>query len=154
MPPISFWFTGSAIGACIALIVSVTSLGWAWYNAALTEQKSARSNERLTQVRQHLQNFFIRGAQLRDRPLQKDASEADFKNYVAEVEAWVNETNNWIRVNLGDAASAKFLDIAAGSWLHWNRAINEQHNAVINDMVRWTGNLTKLIESDAWDAKK
>lgn len=71
MPPISFWFTGSAIGACIALIVAMTSLGWAWYNAALTEQKSAQSSARSKDVRGQLQALRSRCSATRSAATQR-----------------------------------------------------------------------------------
>ena len=154
MPPFSFWFTGSAIGACLALIVSTTTLGWAWYNAALTEQKAARSNARLNEVREHLQGFYVRGVELRDRPLTKGISQAEFDAYVREVQAWLDETNNWIKANMGLGASAKFMDTGAGFSFAWNRAVNPQHNDIINKTSKWLENLAKMIETDAWDAKK
>ena len=154
MPPFSFWFTGSAIGALLALIVSTTTLGWAWYNAALTEQKSARSNERLKEVRGHLLGFYVRGVELRDRPLPKEISQTDFDAYVSQVQVWLNETDGWIKANLGPAASAKFMDTGAGFSFSWNRAANPVHDNIINRMTRWLENIAKMIETDAWDAKK
>lgn len=154
MPPISYWFTGSAIGALIALLVTMTSLGWAWYNAALNEQKLAHTSARSRDVRAHLQEFYVRGVRLRDRPLPKETSQADFAAYVAQVEAWVNEANSWIENSLGHAASAKFLDVGPGFSFSWNRAINEHHNNIINQMTRWVDNLSKMVETDVWDTKK
>jgi hypothetical protein len=143
----------------LALIATVSSLGFAWYRAAATEHQIANSTEasdrekaRLKLIRDHLQTFYVSGGLILNRPLPKDISAADFDHYVSEVNAWVNETSRWVENTLGHAAAARFLDVGSGFSFGWNRAANEQHNTIINVLTKYRENLAKMIEVNAWDA--
>src|SRR5258708_2413695 len=99
MPPIQFWFTGAALGSFLALIATVSSLGFAWYRAAATEQQMANSTEaadhekaRLKLIRDHLQTFYVSGGLILNRPLPRDIPAPDFDKYAAEVDGWIKET--------------------------------------------------------------
>ena len=158
MPPIQFWFTGAALGSFLALIATVSSLGFAWYRAAATERQIANSTEasdrekaRLKLIRDHLQAFYVSGGLILNRPLAKDISAADFEHYVSEVNVWLSETSRWIESTLGHAAAARFLDVGGGFSFGWNRAVNEQHNTIINVLTKYRENLAKMIEINAWD---
>jgi hypothetical protein len=155
----SIWFTGAALGSFLALIATVSSLGFAWYRAAATEHPIANSTEaadrekaRLKLIRDRLQTFYVSGGLILNRPLPKDIPAADFERYVTEVNAWVNETSTWIDITLGYAAAARFLDIGGGFSFGWNRAANEQHNTIINVLTKYRENLAQMIEVNAWDA--
>jgi len=159
MPPIQFWFTGAALGSFLALIATVSSLGFAWYRAAATEQQIANSSAaadrekaRLKLIRDNLQSFYVSGGLILNRPLPRDIPAAEFDKYAAEVDSWVNETNTWIENTLGHAAAARFLDIGGGFSFNWNRAVNERHNTIINVVAKYRENLAKMIEVNAWDA--
>jgi hypothetical protein len=160
VPPIQFWFTGAALGSFLALIATVSSLGFAWYRAATTEQQIANSTEasdrekaRLKLIRDHLQAFYVSGGLILNRPLPKDIPAADFERYVSEVDAWLSETSTWIDGTLGHAAAARFLDVGGGFSFGWNRAVNERHNTIINVLTKYRENLAKMIEVNAWDAR-
>jgi hypothetical protein len=43
VPAIQYWFTGGAVAAFLALLGAVSTLGYAWYRAAVTEVESASS---------------------------------------------------------------------------------------------------------------
>ena len=43
VPAIQYWFTGGAVAAFLALLGAVSTLGYAWYRAAVTEMESASS---------------------------------------------------------------------------------------------------------------
>jgi predicted negative regulator of RcsB-dependent stress response len=43
VPAIQHWFTGGAVAAFLALLGAVSTLGYAWYRAAVTEMESASS---------------------------------------------------------------------------------------------------------------
>jgi hypothetical protein len=159
MPPIQFWFTGAALGSFLALIATVSSLGFAWYRAAATEQQMANSTEaadrekgRLKLIRDHLQSFYVSGGLILNRPLPKDIPAADFESYASEADAWIKETSTWIENTSGHAAAARFLDIDGGFSFSWNRAVNERHNTIINVVTKYRENLAKMIEVNAWDA--
>lgn len=159
MPPMQFWFAGAALGSFLALLATVSSLGFAWYRAAVNEYQAANSTAasdrekmRLKAVREKLQSFYVSGGALLSRPLAKDTPENEFSHYVGDVNNWTVSTSGWIDQNLGNAAAARFLDIGSGSSFGWNRAINEHHNTIINVLTKYRENLAKLIESNAWDA--
>lgn len=158
MPPFAYWFTGAALGSFLALLLTVSTLSYAWFTAAKNEQSIANSNAvadrekaRLKVTREALQGFYISGGDILNRSIPKTIPPADFDKYSAEADAWLNEANNWILKNLGTAASARFLDRGGGPFLMWDRAANAQHNSILNAMVAYRGNLTKMIEVNAWD---
>jgi hypothetical protein len=109
---------------------------------------------RLATIRQHLQEFYVRGGILLNRPLAKNGPEQEFSQYVQDFTAWASETETWIAQNLGTAAAARFADVGGGFSFTWNRAINDQHNNLINILTKGRENLAKLIESNAWDANE
>jgi hypothetical protein len=37
MPPIQYWFTGTALATFIAFLAAVSTLGYGWYRAAITD---------------------------------------------------------------------------------------------------------------------
>jgi hypothetical protein len=39
VPAIQYWFTGGAVAAFLALLGAVSTLGYAWYRAAVTEME-------------------------------------------------------------------------------------------------------------------
>jgi hypothetical protein len=41
MPAFSYWFSGAAFAAFIALLAAVGTLGYGWYRAALSEMQTA-----------------------------------------------------------------------------------------------------------------
>jgi hypothetical protein len=43
VPAIQYWFTGGAVATFLALLGAVSTLGYAWYRAAVTEMESASS---------------------------------------------------------------------------------------------------------------
>jgi hypothetical protein len=160
MPNLQFWFSGAALGSFLALIATTSSLGYAWYRAALSEQSAAASGAeakqeqaRLQAIREQLQVFYVSGGLLVDRNLPKDISNEDFVKYVQEVETWINSTAGWIESHLGKAAASRFMDKGTGFTVSWNRAVNEHHNNIINVVGKFRENLAKLIENGNWGSK-
>jgi hypothetical protein len=43
MPPIQYWFTGTALATFIAFLAAVSTLGYGWYRAAITEMESTNN---------------------------------------------------------------------------------------------------------------
>jgi hypothetical protein len=159
MPPLQFWFTGSAIGALIALVVSSTTLTWAWYNAARTEQKATQSNEtserekkRLREVREELQKFYVEGLSIQETNIPKDAPDAQAKQFNAQADEWLNRTNAWIFKTLGPAASARFLDRSGNMARTMTGDVHPLAGTVKISVSDFRQNLAKLIEINAWDA--
>jgi hypothetical protein len=152
MPPFQFWFSGSAIGAFLALIVSATTLSWAWYNAALSEQKSSRSDERLKDVRAHLQAFYVEGGRLLERNIPKSSTDAEADKFQQDADEWLNRTNTWIATKLGPAASARFLDRSAFMARMSTGDVHPKAGGVKIVIGDFRQNLAKMIETNAWDA--
>jgi hypothetical protein len=159
MPAFSYWFTGAALGSFLALIATVSSLGYAWYRAAATESQIAQSTEaanrekqRIKNIRAQLQSFYISGGAILDRPLAKDISNEEFQRYESETTVWATETRDWIEKNLGHAAAVRFLDLSGNLSFGTSRAANTRHNELINALTGFRKNLTQMIEVNAWDA--
>ena len=154
MPPLQFWFSGTAVASVLALVATIASLGYAWYSIAESEQTKAASREkaRLKGIRDQLQTFYIKGGALLGRHIVKGAPASEVDQYAQDYKAWAEETETWIRTNLGDAAAARFSDIGSGFNFNWDRAANPQHSSIINLLTRYRENLMTLIKSNAWDA--
>jgi hypothetical protein len=71
--------------------------------------------------------------------------------YVSNFNSWANDTSKWMLENMGESARDRFLDYGPGFSFNCDRAVNEQHNTIINLTSAFRKNLTTLIESDAWD---
>jgi hypothetical protein len=159
MPALTYWFSGAALGSFLALIATVSSLGYAWYRAAATESQIAQTTEttnrekqRLKDIRAKLQSFYISGGAILDRPLAKEISDEDFQHYVGEANAWAVDTRDWIEKTLGHAAAVRFLDLSGNLFFTASRAANPRHNEIINALTGYRKNLTQMIEVNAWDA--
>lgn len=101
-----------------------------------------------------LQEFYMSAGRLVNRQLPKDISEVDFKKYDAETNAWLNETLNWVKENMGDAAKARLLDMSGLLSFSYDGTVNEQHAKILQGLNNLRKNLQVLIvEFDAWDNK-
>ena len=159
MPAFTYWFSGAALGSFLALIATVSSLGYAWYRAAAAESQIAQSTEtsnrekqRLKDIRAKLQGFYISGGAILDRPLSKDISVSEMQAYEAEANAWATQTRDWIETTLGHAAAVRFLDLSTALSFSSSRAANSRHNELLNSITGFRKNLTQMIEVNAWDA--
>jgi hypothetical protein len=158
MPALQHWFAGGALAAFLALLTAVSTLGYAWYRAALTEQESAISKassaaQKLKgdRAREALQRFYVEVGPIINRQLPKDISEEDFANYVLEADKWVTSTASWINENMGVAARERFLDRTGMNAVSFTAAVNNQHNSILTNLTRLRQNLSLLIESSAWE---
>jgi len=87
-PSWQYWFTGSALTTflgMLGLLVSMMTLGVTCHSTAVGEQKKAETSAatdkekaRLGTIRQHLQEFYVRGGILLNRPLAKNGPEQEF----------------------------------------------------------------------------
>ncbi|WP_316174700.1 MULTISPECIES: hypothetical protein [unclassified Bradyrhizobium] len=146
------------MGALLALIVSITTLSWAWFSAARNEYKSSQSTEaadrekaRLAVIRSNLQSFYIEGGSLLEKPVPQGASAEVIAQYTEEAGAWATKANTWIGTELGMAASARFVDRTA----YPSRLMTGVDPAVSNAkmfIADLRQNLAKMIETNAWDA--
>jgi hypothetical protein len=112
---------------------------------------SAAKKDR-TSLRIKLRNFYTDGNQFAYGTLPKDISSDDFKIFSDQYTSWAFGTAAWIKENMGEDAESRFTDISSGAPTpHWNRAVNQEHNDIINKTIRLRQNLETLIQSDAWD---
>ena len=81
----------------------------------------------------------------------KAISEENFDKYVKEADAWVTDCVNWINKNMGAPARERFLDRTGMLSMTYSGAVNEKHNAMIQNLTRFRQNLIVLIESGSWD---
>jgi hypothetical protein len=117
------------------------------------ERAIALSKDRSAEKAQ-LQKFYTEGGDLL-RLLPKDITEADFKKYNDECDAWLNHVVEWIAMNMGEAAKARFLDTV--SYINYTspNSVNPTHANIINALSNYRKNLQVLIvEFDAWYSKK
>ncbi|WP_143278261.1 hypothetical protein [Bradyrhizobium sp. UFLA03-84] len=84
------------------------------------------------------------------RKLPKDMPDSEFNQYIDEVDIWVNSCADWIGSHMGIAARERFLDRTGMQVSSYLGAINQTHNAAIQNLTRFRQNLLALIESDAW----
>jgi hypothetical protein len=146
-------FVGLVLGA--AALVGFSEV-IRWINAresSIVLQAAAAIDKRMD-IRKQLQQFYVDGGTFIDTNLPKDISEENFKVYEAAANQWWNNTANWIGERLGPAARAKFLDQSSRPFLMYNKQVNERHNNILNAVTKFRKNLSTLIETSAWDAKR
>jgi hypothetical protein len=98
---------------------------------------------------EQLNKYYVEIGTLIEKRLQKDDLQA-FESYVKAVQEWVDAAGKWVGDNLGQAAQAKFLDRTGILSAYYSGAINDQHNTILQNLVKFRKNLAELIEKDAW----
>lgn len=108
MPPIQYWFTGTALAAAIAFL----PLAYAWYSAAVGEMQKASltlaSDEqkiKTAQVKDFLGKAIASGTRLIDAQKDKDDDAAE-----KAAQAWGQNTRDLIIAAYGDGEATLFLD--------------------------------------------
>ena len=89
---------------------------------------------------------------------QGTITDEDIDTVEPRVYEWATETNQWITSNIGEVASARFLDNSKS--LSFHTTIEGEHapekvrlrNRALVALRAWLENLTTLIESSAYDA--
>jgi hypothetical protein len=110
MPAFSFWFTGGALAACLALLTTTATVGFAWYRAAVTEQEAAETKQLSSQQSERTRQVkaLLGNASRATIPLFKETySDDELKK---QAEAWVQRTYDLISAAYGDGEAALFLD--------------------------------------------
>jgi hypothetical protein len=114
MPPVQYWFTGTAL---VALVGATASLGFGWYRAAVTEQESAGSKveagaqkARTERVKALLGTALRNGEHLLIEIAKYEGQDAE-RDAVAQQEAeqWATPVHDLIAVAYGDGEAALFL---------------------------------------------
>jgi hypothetical protein len=112
MPPIQYWFTGSALATLVALLTSMSMLSFTWYRSAVTEAESA--SNKIESAAQWAKTDFVKGllgkALVSGNELIQAQQNKD--DHQAEVDAneWSNQTQRLIAAAYGDGEAALFLD--------------------------------------------
>ena len=137
-------------------ISGLHNLSYAWALAPLTiwffvayVRRRAIKNRGLKVA--ELKKFYVELGPLIDRVLPKDMSPPDFESYRSETNKWVQRSAEWIFTNMGEAARARFLDRTGIVAAYYSGAINETHNNIIGNLIKFRQNLLALIEKDVWD---
>lgn len=108
MPPIQYWFTGTALATFLALL----GIGYGWYRAAITELES--THNRIESAAQKAKNESAKallgralaaGTGLIEEQNKKDEDQAK-----RDAETWVTQTHDLIAAAYGDEEAALFLD--------------------------------------------
>jgi hypothetical protein len=116
-----------------------------WFFVAYVRRRAAKSRERKLAK---LQEFYVRAAPFHSTAVRPE----NLQQFISEIESWANEAANWIDGNLGRAARERFVDRTGHSPLVYN-GLSKEHSDALVSVRDWRNNLTRLIESDAWDAK-
>ena len=112
MPAIQYWFTGGAVAAFLALLGAVSTLGYAWYRAAVTEMESASS--KAASAAQKLKADRVKGllakALVSGDKLIRSHKDTDEDQAKKDAEKWGQQTHDLIAAAYGDGEAALFLD--------------------------------------------
>ena len=98
MPPIQYWFTGTALATFIAVIAAVSTLGYGWYRAAVTEMEStnnktasATNKEKTEQAKRLLGEALASGGKLIGAQAGRNDDQCE-----QDAEAWARNAHNLI----------------------------------------------------------
>jgi|ERR1035437_1612187 hypothetical protein len=112
MPALTYWFTGAALGAFLALVATVSTLTFAWYRAAVNEAQTAERSEAsareavlINTARDRLGVLLAEGADL----LRRTRNEND-PAPIAEADAWASRTEDFLTAKFGSAYVIRFRD--------------------------------------------
>jgi hypothetical protein len=112
LPPIQYWFTGTALATFLALLGTLSTLGYSWYRAAITELESshnkvesAAQKAKKEHVKALLGKALAAGANLIEEQNKKDEGQAK-----QDAETWANQTYRLIAAAYGDGEAVLFSD--------------------------------------------
>jgi hypothetical protein len=112
MPPIQYWFTGTALATFIAVLAAVSTLGYGWYRAAITEMESTNnkiaseaSKKKTEQVKRLLGEALASGGKLIGAQAEKNDDECE-----NDANAWGSKAHSLIDYAYGDGEALLFLD--------------------------------------------
>jgi hypothetical protein len=112
MPPIQYWFTGTALATFIAFLAAVSTLGYGWYRAAITEMEStnnkfanAANKQKTEQAKRLLGEALASGGKLIGAQAGKNDDQCE-----QDAEAWGSKAHSLIDNAYGDGEALLFLD--------------------------------------------
>jgi hypothetical protein len=112
MPPIQYWFTGTALATFIAVVAAISTLGYGWYRAAITEMEStnnkiasAANKQKTEQAKRLLGEALASGGKLIGAQAAKNDDQ-----YEKEANEWGSKAQSLIENAYGDGEALLFLD--------------------------------------------
>jgi hypothetical protein len=148
VPAIQYWFTGGALAAFLALVGTVSTLGYAWYRAAVTEMDSASS--KATAAVQKLKSDRVKGLLGKALASGTDLlrSQKDKKDEQAEkdAEGWGQQTHDLIAAAYGEGEAALFLD-SSGYVFYGDSSDKSKIRNWVDGRMRRISELLKRIDS-------
>jgi hypothetical protein len=155
LPPIQYWFTGTALATFLTLLAALSTLGYGWYRAAITELESTHSkiesaaqkakNER---VKALLGRALTTGTGLIEEQNEKDEDQAK-----RDAETWGKQTHDLIAAAYGDGEAQLFLDSSGYVFYGDGSEKSKIRNWIdgrmrrITELLRRTDSLTAKDES-------
>jgi hypothetical protein len=140
------------------LIVVVVTFVAACYLAWLKQKNAADAAEckiyvsqKRSEAKKQLATFHKEADKFIFSTLTRDSPQSEFDAWLSETNKWYNEVIAWVSKNLGEQALSKLTDIANPPIITWGRAINQNHNSTINNLIKIKENIGYLMESSAWD---
>lgn len=154
MPGLQYWFTGAALAAFIGLVTAISTLGFAWYLAAVNQMASASSTaasaeqkRKTEQVKDLLGKAIASGTKLIAEQKDKDEAQAE-----KDAEIWVTRTRDLIAMAYGDGEAALFLNDSGYTFFSSGGRIRNWIDGRlrrITELLRRTDSLTVRIEFDS-----
>jgi hypothetical protein len=102
--------------------------------------------------REELLKLYVKiGALISDQmKLQTAPKGKDLQDVYDKITSWERETSSWLRVNLGEAAEARFLDTVSMPSYTWTGG-DYKYTITMNAVINERKNLSILIENAAYD---
>jgi hypothetical protein len=110
MPPIQYWFTGGALAAFVGLLATVSTLGFAWYRAAITEQDSTsgRAETAARQLKTERVKGMLGEALVSGEELIKTLGGKNEDQAKSDASAWASKANDLIVAAYGEGEATLF----------------------------------------------
>jgi hypothetical protein len=156
MPPIQYWFTGTALATFIAFLAAVSTLGYGWYRAAITEMEStnnkfanAANKQKTEQAKRFLGEALASGGKLIGAQAGKNDDQCE-----QDAEAWARNAHSLIETAYGAGEALLFLDNSGyvfygdGSQKSQTRNWIDGRMRRITELLRRTDSLTVRNEFD------
>ena len=144
MPAFQYWFAGGALAAFLALATTVSTLGFAWYRAAVTEQDSATQHAdavaqklKANRVKDLIGRALDTGKSIY---VDKDLADEQRKQ---KAEEWATHTRNLIAAAYGDGEAFLLLDDSGYTFFSSNGLTRNW----LDGRMRRIGELLRRIDS-------
>jgi hypothetical protein len=156
MPSIQYWFTGTALATFIAVIAAVSTLGYGWYRAAITEMEStnnkiasATNKQKTEEAKRLLGEALASGGKLLGSEKEKTDDQ-----YEQEANAWGKKAHALINTAYGDGEALLFLDSSGYTFYSDSSEKSKVRNWIdgrmrrITELLRRTDSLAVRSEFD------